>query len=88
MYFGILKRDLKRKKTMNTILLIFMILSVMFVSSSVNTMLSVMSATDRFLDLSGAEDYFAATIGEKSGEDALKNLLFQRKFRQIQRKNS
>ena len=74
MYFGILKRDLKRKKTMNTILLIFMILSVMFVSSSVNTMLSVMSATDRFLDLSGAEDYFAATIGEKSGEDALKKL--------------
>ena len=60
MYFGILKRDLKRKKTMNTILLIFMILSVMFVSSSVNTMLSVMSA----------------------------DLLFQRKFRQIQRKNS
>ena len=55
MYFGILKRDLKRKKTMNTILLIFMILSVMFVSSSVNTMLSVMSATDRFLDLSGAD---------------------------------
>lgn len=53
MYLGILKRDLKRKKTMNTILLIFMILSVMFVSSSVNTMLSISSATDKFLDLSG-----------------------------------
>ena len=76
MYLGILKRDLKRKKTMNTILLIFMILSVMFVSSSVNTMMSVMSATDRFLDLSGAEDYFAATLGEKSGEEALKKLEF------------
>lgn len=74
MYLGILKRDLKRKKTMNTILLIFMVLSVMFVSSSVNTMLSVMSATDRFLDLSGANDYFAADIGEKSGENALEKL--------------
>ena len=74
MYFGILKRDLKRKKTMNTILLIFMILSVMFVSSSVNTMMSVMSATDKFLDLSGANDYFAATLGEKAGEAALEKL--------------
>ena len=74
MYLGILKRDLKRKKTMNTILLIFMILSVMFVSSSVNTMLSVMSATDRFLDLSGAKDYFVATIGSKSGENAKNKL--------------
>lgn len=74
MYLGILKRDLKRKKTMNTILLIFMILSVMFVSSSVNTMLSVMSATDRFMDLSGAQDFFAATLGTKAGEDAQKKL--------------
>ncbi len=74
MYFGILKRDLKRKKTMNTILLIFMILSVMFVSSSVNTMMSVMSATDKFLDISGAEDYFAATLGLKSGEEVIEKL--------------
>ena len=74
MYLGILKRDLKRKKTMNTILLIFMFLSVMFVSSSVNTMLSVISATDRFLDLSGAEDYFVATVGKKAGEETQKNL--------------
>ena len=74
MYLGILKRDLKRKKTMNTILLIFMILSVMFVSSSVNTMLSVMSATDKFLELSGAEDYFVATIGTKAGKEAMDKL--------------
>lgn len=74
MYLGILKRDLKRKKTMNTILLIFMILSVMFVSSSVNTMLSISSATDKFLDLSGANDYFVATIGLKAAEKAEKEL--------------
>ena len=63
MYLSILKRDLKRKKTMNVILLIFMILSVMFVSSSINTVMSVMSATDKFLDISGANDYFVATLG-------------------------
>ena len=71
MYFGILKRDLKRKKTMNTILLIFMILSVMFVSSSVNTMLSVMSATDRFLDLSGAS-FISTKIPSNTKEKQLK----------------
>ena len=74
MYYSILKRDLKRKKTMNTILLIFMILSVMFVSSSVNTMMSVMSATDRFLDVSDAGDYFVATIGTKAGDDVNEKL--------------
>lgn len=83
MYLGILKRDLKRKKTMNTILLIFMILSVTFVSSSVHTMLSVLSATDKFLELSGAEDYFAATIGTKAGEEALKQLESQNLARSI-----
>ena len=69
MFFDILKRDLKRKKTMNTILLIFMILSVMFVSSSVNTMLSVMSATDKFFEISGVKDYFVATVGTKAEEE-------------------
>ena len=34
MFFDILKRDLKRKKTMNVIILLFVILSVMFISSS------------------------------------------------------
>ena len=31
MFFDILKRDLKRKKTMNVIILLFVILSVMFI---------------------------------------------------------
>lgn len=74
MYLSILKRDLKRKKTMNTILLIFMVLSVMFVSSSVNTMLSVMSATDKFLDLSGAGDCFVAILGAQASEEAQQKL--------------
>ncbi len=74
MYLSILKRDLKRKKTMNTILLIFMIMSVMFVSSSINTMTSVMSSVDKFLDVSGAKDYFVATIGTSSEQELNKRL--------------
>ena len=74
MYLSILKRDLKRKKTMNTILLIFMVLSVMFVSSSINTMMSVISSTDKFFDVSGAKDYFVATRGTKSEQDLNKGL--------------
>ncbi|MBQ8134380.1 MAG: ABC transporter permease [Clostridia bacterium] len=74
MYFNILKRDLKRKKTMNVILLLFMILSVMFVSSSMNTVISVMSATDKYMDMSDAHDYFVATTGTQAGKDVEKNL--------------
>lgn len=41
MYLNILKKDLKSKKTMNMILLVFIILATMFVSSSVNNILRV-----------------------------------------------
>ena len=36
MYLRILKKDLKRKKTMNVILLIFVILAATFIASSAN----------------------------------------------------
>ena len=58
MYLNILKKDLKRKKTMNLIILIFVILSSMFFSSSVNNIVSVMGGVDRFLDMAGMKDYF------------------------------
>ena len=58
MYFNILKKDLKRKKTMNLIILIFVILSSMFFSSSVNNIVSVMGGVDRFLEMAGMKDYF------------------------------
>ena len=64
MYLNILKRDLKRKKTMNIILLIFIILATMFVASSVNNILSVTSALDNYLNLANAPDYLAATMNK------------------------
>lgn len=66
MYWNILKKDLKRKKTMNLILLIFIILAATFVSSSVNNIIAVTTALDTFFEKAGMTDYFAATI-DKTG---------------------
>lgn len=49
MYWNILKRDIKRKKTMNVILLLFTILAAVFVASGLNNVVTVMNGTDYFL---------------------------------------
>ncbi|MGN0619892.1 MAG: ABC transporter permease [Ruminiclostridium sp.] len=74
MYLNILKKDLKRKKAMNVILLTFIILATMFVSSSVNNIVSVTSALDNYLEMAKAPDYFAATMNKASSEDIEKAL--------------
>lgn len=61
MYLNILKKDLKRKRAMNIILLLFMILATMFVSSSVNNIINVTTALDSYLEMANAPDYFVAT---------------------------
>lgn len=66
MYLQMLKKDLKRKRAMNVILLIFIILVSMFVSSGVNNIISVTTALDGYLEMAGAPDYFAMTMN-KSG---------------------
>ena len=57
MFLRILKKDLKRKKTMNIIMLLFVILSTLFVSSSVNNIVAVMGGLDKFFDKAGISDY-------------------------------
>ena len=66
MYLQILKKDLKRKKAMNMILLVFIILASMFVSSGVNNIISVTTALNDYLEMANAPDYIAATMN-KSG---------------------
>lgn len=66
MYLNILKKDLRRKRTMNVILLVFIMLAAMFVSSSVNNIISVTSALDNYFEMADAPDYFIATMN-KSG---------------------
>ena len=47
MYLQILKKDLKRKRAMNVILLVFIILASMFMSSGVSNIITVTTALDR-----------------------------------------
>lgn len=56
MYRNILKHDLKRKKTMNVILLIFVILSATFMASSVNNIMAVTSGLDYFFEKANVSD--------------------------------
>ena len=49
MLFRILKKDLKRKKVMNAILLCFILLATMFVASGISNVVSVMNGGDRRL---------------------------------------
>ncbi|MBE6848478.1 MAG: ABC transporter permease [Ruminococcus sp.] len=66
MYLTILKKDLKRKKTMNIVLLMFMILAVMFVASGLNNVVAVMNGTDYYLDKAEIGDYVVITMGDNS----------------------
>lgn len=70
MYLNILKKDLKRKKAMNVILLLFIILASMFVASSVTNIVTVTTALDNYFEMADVPDYFAADIS-KSGESDL-----------------
>ena len=72
MYLRILRKDLKRKRTMNIILILFAILASMFVSSGLNNVITVMNGTDYFLDKAGIGDYVIIT---QSGDGGVEELL-------------
>lgn len=64
MYLNILKKDLKRKKTMNIILLVFVILAATFIASSANNFITVNGALDNFFNKAGIPDYWFAAVNE------------------------
>ena len=64
MYLNILKKDLKRKRAMNIILLLFIILATMFVSSSVNNIINVTTALDSYFEMANAPDYLVTTMNK------------------------
>lgn len=66
MLLRILKKDLKRKKTMNIILFLFIILATMFVASGINNVVSVMNGTGYYLDKAGVGDFVIITMGDGS----------------------
>ena len=66
MYLSILKKDLKRKRTMNIILLVFIILATMFVASGLNNVFTVINGTDYYLDKAEIGDFVVITMGDDS----------------------
>lgn len=76
MYLNILKKDLKRKKTMNVILMIFVVLSAMFMASSVNNILAVTSGLDFFFEKADMADYYVMALDNdgKEMKEALDDL--------------
>ncbi|MDE6672478.1 MAG: ABC transporter permease [Ruminococcus sp.] len=75
MYLKILKKDLKRKKTMNCILLLFVILSAMFSASSVNNIITVMGGLDYYFDKAGMTDYYFITSEQENSGNMLSDIL-------------
>ena len=84
MFFDILKRDLRRKKTMNIIVLIFVILAVTFIASSANNLVAVTSSLDSYFDKAGVGDYviFERSGGKISVKEAVKDLDSVKGFKQ------
>ena len=66
MYRNILKKDIKRKKTMNIILLLFTILATVFVASGISNVINVVNGTEYFLDKAGIVDYVVITQDKNS----------------------
>lgn len=74
MFFRILKKDIKRKKTMNVILLLFVILCSMFASASVNNIIAVTGGIEHYFDVSEVPDLIVAEVGESDFEERLREL--------------
>lgn len=64
MLFKTIKKDLKRKKTMNFILLLFIILATVFVASGINNVVNVVNGTDYYLDKAEIGDFLFILQGE------------------------
>lgn len=75
MYLSILKKDLKRKRTLNIILLIFIILAATFISSSVNNLFTITTAIESYFEKAGISDYIIVTIHEDKNDLAITDFL-------------
>ena len=69
MFWRILKKDLKRKRAMNVILLIFIILASMFMSSGVSNIITVTTALDSYFEMADVPDYFAFSENKSFDQD-------------------
>lgn len=69
MYFKILKKDIRRKKSINCILLIFIMLATMFIAGSINNLTVVLGGMDYFMTCAEMPDYIiVSAIGGNKDE--------------------
>lgn len=74
MFWRILKKDLKRKKTMNIILLLFIILCSMFAAAAVNNIIAVTGGIEHYFDAAGVPEAMVYIEGESGLEDEIADL--------------
>lgn len=73
MYFKILKKSLKCKKSINFILLVFIMLATMFIAGSLNNMIVISGGVDAYFDKAGVDDYMLVTNASGSREAVSEN---------------
>lgn len=81
MFWRILKKDLKRKKTMNIILLLFVILCSMFAAAAVNNILAVADGIEHYFDAAGVPDVTVQIMGENDAEERIGELACVREIK-------
>lgn len=73
-FFKILKKDMKRKKVMNIILLLFLILASALIGSSLSVFYSTVSAIDYTMDKSNVADLIQLNSDFNEGEEFINNI--------------
>lgn len=76
MFWRILKKDLKRKRTMNIILLLFVVLCSMFAAAAVNNIIAVTGGIEHYFDAADVPDVTVRMIfgGENDLEEKIGEL--------------
>lgn len=74
MYRRMILKDLKRKKTMNIILLLFVMLSAMFTASGVNNIMALEEGLDYYFEKAGMADYYILSH-KNNDNDSVEELL-------------
>ena len=81
MFWRILKKDLKRKKAMNIILLLFVILCSMFAAAAVNNIIAVTGGIEHYFDAADVPDVTVLTMGENDVEERIGELACVREIK-------
>ena len=69
MFFRILKNDLKRKRTMNVILFLFIAMATMFLASSVSNLITITGAIDYFMEISKVPDCLMIALSQEDKDE-------------------